>query len=175
MPQTQPERATAPVVDPPDASPPGPAETGPSAEAPEAASEPEPAPPPPTTATQPAGTVTIEHEGKHYMPTSLEALRQGSEPPGRVTLDARFVRELPCAPCPPHAKCDPCAPRLLFEETGGNRESQFGLFGSGLKNDTVYRLFLRIEAGYAESLGTTPPSDPRVQLIRLEGAALLDP
>ncbi|MFW5739351.1 MAG: hypothetical protein ACOC1F_03185 [Myxococcota bacterium] len=112
----------------------------------------------------------IPYGGERYMPSTLQTLREAGEPPGRVTIDARFVRRLDCAPCPPRAKCQPCGTVLLFEETAGDRESGFGLLGTGLNKDTVYRLFLLLQPGYASTLGPEPSRDPRVHRVVLEGA-----
>jgi len=61
----------------------------------------------------------------------------------------------------------------LFEETAGDRESRFGVFGGGLVEDTAYRLYLIIKEGYPGALGTTPPKDPRYRRVLLEGAVPL--
>jgi len=105
--------------------------------------------------------------------TTLSALAEEPEAPGLVKVKAYFVKAVDPDPCPPKAKCEPCASLTVIadEPTSdvykGLWVEGFPSKGKKLKKGKAYTFILKLEEGYKAELGSNT-CDPRFLKVSIE-------
>lgn len=108
-----------------------------------------------------------------YRPVTFEDLATRKAPPGRVVLTMNPIRHLPCKPCPPGYRCQPCGAIEVFAESAKPvADAPYLALFSGPLPNAAHRLFLCLGEQYWQQVNGYP-RDPRVSAIALERAILL--